>query len=167
MRPALRALSLALRAAALVGAVAVLMADSTNDCGVYRGWNGEYRFLTTCGPGAEGTVAFSLPELDREPGADQLQVDVREGAASFTPTRLEYSGNCSGGDGEGSLKTVVLDLSPDPSNSHAVYQCSIALGPLPVVSTCSERRDAGAGEAGAADAGAQSCELTLQSASTR
>lgn len=157
MRSVPRVLRLLASFAALTTAVVVLVGDSTNDCEIYNAWAGELRFQTSCGPGAEGLVSIEIPQAELQPTGHDVKIEVLEGTASISAFQVDYGGSCSGGEGQGNARSLVLDVVPDPSTSKVSYRCTLPLSAGALTGTCT----AGDADASGEDAGAP-CDLTLQ-----
>lgn len=133
-----------LSAVATVAGVALLMADSTDDCEEYLPVRAELDYSTTCpllsgggtgggggssgsagggGSAAMGHVSLSIPKLTSNADIESSNAATaafRAGGLRVLDATIGYAGDCSGNDGTGTPVSFHLTLGTDGTS---VFDC--------------------------------------------
>lgn len=126
--------------AAIAASSLVLLADSTDDCGVYLGFDQKYAYTTDCFGGDTGSMRIKVAEHTVELQDSVASIETEQGKLSFFPGRLKYVGSCSGGEGKAHLVGLGVDIgsSADAGASTRLHCSGWADGSEKPVLNCYE-----------------------------
>lgn len=125
---------------AIAASSLVLLADSTDDCGVYLGFDQKYAYTTDCFGGDTGSMRIKVAEHTVELQDGVASIATEEGKLSFFPGQLKYAGSCSGGEGRAHLVGLGVDIgaSADAGTSTRMHCSGWADGSATPVLNCYE-----------------------------